>query len=358
MKNYLLALGVLAAASWPGGAVAQTLPTSQEIGNLVVSNIPALPADLMARVDQYQNVRTASVADWDRDGKGLFIATRFADVPQIHYVAAPGADRQQITFYKEPLTEVAVAPDKRQNGFLFSRDNGGDENYQLYFFDLGTGQARLLTDGKSRNQFPGLEPGRLAARLYEQPAQRRRPRPVPARFSGRCARPSPHAPRRAARAAAGAWRAWSDDAKQMILGNYKSINETELFRFDVATRKLERLHPTKEPVSYGSVAFAQDGKGLFWLSDEGTEFRTLRYYDFATQQQTPLTATIPWDVADMQLSQDGARLVFTTNEGGYSKLYVLDTHSRQYQAVARTFRRASSVAMTLNDDGRRLALTL
>ncbi|MBC7446445.1 MAG: S9 family peptidase, partial [Hymenobacteraceae bacterium] len=349
---FLLTIG-LAAIIDPSLARAQTPAISQEIGNLVVSGVPALPADLMARVDQYQNVRAAAVADWDRDGKGLFITTRFGEVPQIHYVAAPGADRQQITFFKEPLTEAAVAPDKSQNGFVFSRDVGGDENFQLYFFDLGTRQARLLTDGKSRNIFQGWN--RAGSQLAFMGNQRNG---ADLDLYLLDARPDAQ-PVRVAELQGGGWgvSAWSDDSKQMIVGNYKSANDVELYRFDVASYKLVRLHPTKEPVAYGGVGFAKDGKGVYWISDEGTEFQTLRYFDFASQQQTPLTTAIPWDIQTIQLSRDGARLVFAANEGGYSKLYTLDTKTRQVQPVT-NIPPGVIGDVILNEDGRRVALSI
>ena len=94
----------------------------------------------------------------------------------------------------------------------------------------------------------------------------------------------------------GGWNvaAWSDDGRQMILRNYKSINESELFRFDVASRKLEPLHPTKPPVAYSglasNVAFSADGKGSFLTSDEESEFQTLRHLDLASGQLTALSA--------------------------------------------------------------------
>ena len=34
---------------------------------------------------------------------------------------------------------------------VFSKDIGGNEFFQFYRFDLATGEATLLTDGKSRN---------------------------------------------------------------------------------------------------------------------------------------------------------------------------------------------------------------
>ena len=330
-----------------------TTPDSRkEIGNLVVDNIPALPTDLLERVEQYQNVRAATFADWDRDGKGLFISTRFADVPQIHYVAAPGADRRQITFFKEPLGSISVCPDKAQNGFIYSRDNGGNENYQIYFFNLADGRSQLLTDGKSRNQFQGWN--RAGTQLAFMSNQRNGAdldlylldfksgsKPVPlAELKG------------------GGWGVadWSADGKQMILANYKSVNESELYRFDLATKKMDRLNPTNGAVSYSGVTFTNDGRGVYLISDEGTEFQTLRYTDLATGRQSPITAGISWDVEQVDMGRDGSRLVFSTNEGGYSRLYVLDPKTRQYKPI--TGLPAGVLGnFKLTDDGRKLALS-
>ncbi len=352
MKNLLLAALLLTAAGAPR---AQTAPARRDVGNLTIEGIPALSPDLLARVDQYQNVRGAIVADWDRAGTGLFVSTRFAEVPQIHHVAGPGADRWQITFFKEPLTTVAVCPDQRQNGFLYSRDRGGDENFQLYFFDLGTGGSRLLTDGKSRNVFQGWN--RAGTQLAYMSNQRNGAdldlfvTDLVGKSTGQ---PAPLLELKG-----GGWgvAAWSDDGRQMILQNYKSAAESELFRFDLGTRTLGALHQTPAAVAYSGVEFGRDGQGLFLVSDEGSEFQTLRYLDLASGQLTPLSAPIAWDVDGLERSRDGSKLVFSTNEGGYSRLYVLDAKTRRYQPVANVPKGVIG-GFRLNDDGRRLALTL
>jgi dipeptidyl aminopeptidase/acylaminoacyl peptidase len=331
----------------------------RDIGNLTVENIPVLPADLLARVEQYQNVRSAAVADWDLAGKGLFVGTRSGEVPQIYHVAGPGAERRQITSFKEPLTTVAVSPDKKFNGFIYSRDEGGNEQYQIYFFDLGTGQSRLLTDGKSRNLFEGWNhAGTQLAYMSNQ----RNDADLDL-FVQDFAAAGTTKPTALLELKGGGWEvaAWSDDGRQMVLRNFKSVNESELFHLDVASRKLEQLHRTKTPVAYGgfesSVAFSADGKGLFLVSDEESEFQTLRHLDLASGKLTALSASIPWDVTGLDRSKDGSKLVFRTNEGGYSKLYVLDTKTRAYKAVSNLPRGLIS-RLNLHDDGRRLALTM
>ena len=340
-------------------ALAQT-PTPEaaarrDIGNLTVENIPALPADLLARVDQYQNVRSTAVADWDREGKGLYISTRAGEVPQIYYVAGPGAERRQITSFKEPLASVAVSPDQKRNGFIYSRDEGGNENFQIYFYDLGTGSSRLLTDGKSRNQFMGWnKAGTQLAYMSNQ-----RNGTDSDLFVQDFAAAGTTKPAALLELKGGGWgvAAWSDDGRQLIVQNYKSVNESELFRLDVASRRLEPLLPGKTPVAYDGLAFSADGKGLFLVSDEGSEFKTLRHLDLASGKLTALTAQIPWDVTDMERSKDGSKLVFTTNEGGFSKLYVLDTKTRAYKPVL-NLPQGLIGALKMNDDGRRLALTM
>jgi len=220
MKQSLQTIGLclLTGLTFAQNGVQNTaLDARKEIGNLVVENIPALPADLLDRVDQYQNVRGASFADWDRDSKGLFISTRFGDVPQIHHVAAPGADRRQITFFKELLIDISVCPDKAQNGFIYSRDNGGNENYQICFFNLADGRSLLLTDGKSRNNFQGWnQAGTQLAFMSNQRNGADLDLFLLDFKSG--SKPTPLAELKG-----GGWVVldWSADGKQMMLGNYK-----------------------------------------------------------------------------------------------------------------------------------------
>ena len=89
------------------------------VGNLLVEAAGEIPSAVSEKLDQYNNIRTAGFADWDATGNGLYIVTRFADVAQIHHVSKPGAYREQITFFKEPVSAVSNCPNPGKNGFLF-----------------------------------------------------------------------------------------------------------------------------------------------------------------------------------------------------------------------------------------------
>ncbi|HEX4619679.1 MAG TPA: hypothetical protein VH135_08100, partial [Steroidobacteraceae bacterium] len=115
----------------------------REHGNLVFDNVPPPDAALAARLERYLASRQASLLDWLPDG-ALLIATRFGDTEQVHRVAAPLRAREQLTFNREPVNFARAAPSG--GGFVFLRDQGGDENSQLYY-QAADGGVREITHG-------------------------------------------------------------------------------------------------------------------------------------------------------------------------------------------------------------------
>ena len=101
-------------------------------------------------MQRYQNDRAAIFEDWLPDGS-MLIATRFGASQQIHRVTAPGGARTQLTFFTEPVAAAFTIPGTER--FVFVRDNGGDEWFQLYSLGL-TGEPTLLTEPGTRNEAP------------------------------------------------------------------------------------------------------------------------------------------------------------------------------------------------------------
>ena len=140
---------VLERATVSGAGHFMHIEKPHETARLVLDNIPAVDTPLTARLDDYLNSRGASFVDWQSDA--LIIATRFGDVDQLHRVTAPLGAREQLTFYREPVTvarapQAAVAP-----GFAFLRDQGGNENAQVYYYESNTRAVRMLTGGSGVN---------------------------------------------------------------------------------------------------------------------------------------------------------------------------------------------------------------
>lgn len=288
-----------------------------EKGNLVIEGIPEIPTRIKERMLQYQNIRSASLQDWHPSGEGMLISTRFGETNQIHWVKTPGGARRQITFFDEPVSGANMNPRPDQPGFIFRKDVGGSEYYQLFYFNLADGRYKMLTDGQSRNG-GGLWSNRGDRFAYTSTRRNGRDYDI---YVATVAEPE-----RAKRVAEnrGFWYVadWSPDDSKLLLGNYVSINESYLYILDLASGEKTQINPSEKKIGYGNAVWAKDGKGIYFTSDEDTEFRHLRYYDLASKQITVLTADIPWDVNAVALSDDGKLLAFVTNEGGISKLHV------------------------------------
>ena len=78
--------------------------------NLVLENLPPVPASVAEKANQYGEFRGAGLQDWDPIKREMLITTRFADVPQIHRVKMPGGDRSQLTFFPDRVGGAHYGP--------------------------------------------------------------------------------------------------------------------------------------------------------------------------------------------------------------------------------------------------------
>jgi dipeptidyl aminopeptidase/acylaminoacyl peptidase len=329
----LLAIFALLLSSLP--AVAQNNPAAQANvirpgDNLVVENIPPIPASIAEKAFQYGEVRAASLADWDSSRREMLIITRFADVPQVHMVKMPGGARTQLTFFPDRVAGAHYSP-KESNYFTFVKDIGGGEWFQFYRYDLADGNVSLLTDGKSRNSGGAFANN---DNRFAYSSTRRTGQDTDIWIMDAT---NPKTDHMLLQLEGGGWEAtdWSPDNQKLLVLQEISANQTYLWLVDVASGEKKLLTPKAgtEEVFYGVSTFSKDGKGFYTTTDRDSEFQRLAYFDIATMKPAYLTSDIKWDIDEFDLSDDGKTLAFVANEDGLSKLYLMDTSTRKIQSV-------------------------
>ena len=298
--------------------------------NLVVDGVPQIPAALADTAGRYGSYRGASFADWHPVRREMLIATRFGDTPQLHLVKMPGGERQQLTFFADAVGGGRFHP----NGgdyIIFAKDIGGGEWFQLYRYDVKTGDVTLLTDGKSRN-LPG--PWSSSGDQIAYMSTRRTAKDTDLWVMNPA---DPKSDRLLTKLEGGGWEPldWTADDKQILLKEEISINEAYLWLVDATTGEKTALTPrdAKEKVFYGEGRFSKDGKGIYITTDKDSEFQRLAYIALATKQPKYLTTKIAWDVGTFDLTHDGKRIAFVTDEEGVSVLHVMDTATEKEVAL-------------------------
>jgi len=323
MKNLSLSGAVLASVLL-SQAMAQTpninagnLPSVdvRQVGSTRVENVPAIPDDVRAAVQRYQNYRSAQFQDWLPDGS-MLITTRFGSTAQLHRVRTPGADRQQLTFYDEPVESGQAIPDSDR--FLFGRDTGGDEWFQLFVRGLD-GSTTQLTEPGTRNQSATFSSdGRMLAwsRAVSGSGDY-------AIFTGNPAGPA---------SVRLLWQGTgsvgpddiSDDGRTILVKRSVSNQIDELMLLNAVSAELRPLTVAGGAARYDDARLIHGGAAILAISNNGSDVRRLVEIEVATGALRALSPELPWDIEAYDLSKDGRVLAYAVNEDGFSRVVVQD----------------------------------
>ena len=313
-----------------GGVSQAQTPVVAPPESLVVEGAPTIPENVAAAIRRYGEYRSAPIVDWHPSARSLLISTRFAETPQLHLVSGPGAARRQLTFYRDAVRVGRFHPDGGDY-IVFSKDTGGGEWFQLYRYDVATGNVTLLTDGKSRNT---LGPFSSRGDRIAYTSTRRTGKDTDLWVMNPA---DPGSDRLLTPLTGGGWEPldWSPDDSKILLLEELSINESYLWLVDTTTGEKSAFTPrdAQEKVSYSQGQFSKDGKGIYVSTDRDSQFHRLAYVSLGSKENTYLTSNIPWDVDTFELSSDGAHIAFVSNENGLSVLYDFLTSSSTAKKV-------------------------
>ncbi len=320
-------------------------PAPAATGNLVVDGVPELPATLIDELNRYQNARSAQLLGWA--GDGILVSTRFGDTVQLHHVAEPLGMRRQLTFFAEPVVGASVNPDVGRDGFVYVKDVGGSEFYQLFWYQDGA--STMLSDGKSRYVGVSWSPsGRWLGYsttegngvdwdLYIRDLEGQRQVLQEGEGVG--------------------WTIedWSADETRILVSRYISINESRIFELDMATGARRRLFGDVT-AAFGDVRYGE-GDGIYFTSDLDAEFMRLHRLDTSTGTVSVLTADTRWNIETFGVSRNRKRLAYVVNEDGISRLVALDLINGAFTALPELPRGIVS-GLRFHPDGERLGFTV
>jgi dipeptidyl aminopeptidase/acylaminoacyl peptidase len=325
--------------------------TRVEHGTLTFDNIPAVPAELSETLDGYLSARQAAPLGWSPKGQ-LLITTRFGDVDQLHLVEHAAGARRQLTFMREPINRGAFSPDPGRSAFAYLKDVGGNENSQLYYQRIGQ-SAKLLTDGKSQNGSPvWSNTGREIAFTSNSRDGVNYDIDIVDPESGSLPRLA-----LAGDNSGAAWRIldWSPDDRKLLVLKSVSVADCYLYVVDLSNGQKREVEPSTTKVGISGAKFSRDGQGVYLISDREAEFARLRYVNLFTNDKSVISNHILWDIEELAISRDGHYLAYVSNEGGVSKLNLLDLRSHQDLTAPRMPSVGIIGGLSFDAEGKRLA---
>jgi dipeptidyl aminopeptidase/acylaminoacyl peptidase len=115
----------------------------------------------------------------------------------------------------------------------------------------------------------------------------------------------------------------SNDDRYIALGKSITTNNSDMYLLDTQSKKVKHLSAHEGDVQFAPQYFSMDGKKLFYLTDEGSEFTYLASYDIATGKKEKVEEA-KWDVMYAYLSQNGKYRVVGINNDARTEIRIYD----------------------------------
>lgn len=282
---------------------------------------PPLPPELTRRVQAMLDVRGAALGIVGPKGDRLYFGWNITGTPQIWRLDGPKSFPIQMTGGEDATRLSDVTPDGKY--LVVSRDVGGQEDPGLYLQPIEGGALTRIHHEKGTRAFYAFTTADSRT-LY---------------FAANDIKPDSYAIYRYDIASGerslvfdtpGLWfvadhREGANGEMQLLLAKATGALSREYFELDVQTRKLTPLLGQGEQIEY-DVAYAPAAGEFFVRTNKMGEFRRLYKWtpggDFS-----PITPEIKADVEGFVLDRPRVRLYYAVNDGGYTRLNVLDAKS-------------------------------
>ncbi len=299
--------------------------------NLIADGLPDIPSDIATRVQKYTDFRSTRFLDLHPTKAQMLVKMRpeKGQVMQLHMVDDADSEPKCLTTFSDAIADALYQPTEGRY-CVFSKDVNGTEKYQNYRYDFDTGCITLLTDGKSRNGLGVWSPkgDKMAFTSNE-----RNGKDQDVYIIDPLNPASKYLVREFSSGDSWSIDDWSPDGTKLLLSEYLSANESNLWSLSLVECRLTLLTPKKqgEQIAYSQGRYSPDGNSIFFLTDKDYEFQTLANLDLKTGQLTYLTQHINWDIDVYKISPSGKQIVCVSNENGisYSHLLTLSENGKE-----------------------------
>jgi dipeptidyl aminopeptidase/acylaminoacyl peptidase len=268
-------------------------------------------------IEQFMETIRMGNSSFSADEKSILFHSNKSGIFNVYSVPVTGGDAAQLTkSTKESTFSVSYFPNDAR--VLYTYDRGGNENSHLYVRELD-GTERDLTPGeKTKANFLGWSHDRKSfffstnerdARffdVYEMPLDTFKPAMIYKDQMGLD------------------FAAISNDKKYIAFDNSGgSQADSNVVVYNAVTKDLDIITAHMGDVANQAQEFDLTSRYLYYLTDDGSQFRYVARYDLKSRQ-TKIIEKAPWDVSYTYFSRNGKYRVTATNEDARTRIKVYE----------------------------------
>lgn len=270
-------------------------------------------------IEQFLNTVTILGGSFSYDEERILITTDKTGILNSYYISVSGGEPVQLTDSgDDAVFSLAYFP--HDDRFLFLSDREGNEIYHIYLrepdglvTDLTPYEnARALFYGFTHDEksflFGSNKRDKRYMDLYMMDIETLKPKMIYLNDSGYTF-------------------GWiSNDMRFLALAKVYTDHNSDIFLYDREAGTQKHLTPHKGDINYSPVEFSPDSKSLYYLTDEGSEFRYLKSYDVETGE-TEVVEQEDWDITYSYLSWSGKYRITAINADARTEIKVFETET-------------------------------
>ncbi len=115
----------------------------------------------------------------------------------------------------------------------------------------------------------------------------------------------------------------SPDRRYLMLGKTKTNADSDIYLYDRETESMTHVTPHEGNVINNPQSFSPDGKSLYYLTDQDSEYQYLVRYDLEGETRETVVQT-DWDVWYGYFSKNGKYMVVGINNDARTELRIYD----------------------------------
>ena len=268
-----------------------------------------LPPEVSGRIQTLMDVRAPGMGIPASDGSRLFFGWSVTGTPQVWRLDGPDRFPVQLTGGEDRTWLAGITPDGRT--LLVERDRKGEENPGLYVMAADGGPLAPVQHLKDvQTFFDFVSPD--GEWIYFHANDQKPDAYAVYRFGLRTKA------KETILAEPGLWSVADHRPDgRLLLQKSTGALSAEYSEWDPVTRTLVPLLGQGESVEYVARYGALPGQVLV-LTPKLGEFR--RLYSLEKGKLVPVTPEMKWDVSGFEVDEARRRILYTVNEGGYTKL--------------------------------------
>ena len=272
-----------------------------------------LPIEALLTTTSISGVRRSN------DGRKLVYTSDASGRPNLWLMNTDGGDAHQLVTSDDRQIGAHFTHD--DSAIVFSQDRGGNEYYDIYEVPINRGQPRNLTNTADISETVSeFSPdGKLLAIRVKQKTAPATNLAVMQWPSGSIRQLTHEADPKAT------WSddAWSPDGRYLYATRSIGIDDSDIFRIDVATGASQQLieHTGKQLISICCIS--HDGRRLLVTSNANLGYNNVALLDLATKELRWITHT-QWAAAGAAFTPDGGSVVVRFNADGRISTVFID----------------------------------